>query len=97
MFTLEHVDGARDIARDIDIVLVFEETTQPVTGVLLVVYDKDGWLQGVHAPWPFNCPPIKPLLNGNPSGRLVPPKQTFYPRASERLSPASSMRTRRSR
>src|SRR5437879_1502231 len=47
-FPLEHVDRAGDVRRDIDVVLVLEQTPQSVARMLLVIDNEDGGLHLVH-------------------------------------------------
>ena len=48
MFTFEHIDGTGNIGRHVDVVIIFQQTPQPVAGMFLIVHNQDGWLNGIH-------------------------------------------------
>ena len=45
LLAVEHVCRASDIRGDIHIVIVLEQTAQPVAGMLLIIHNKDGRLK----------------------------------------------------
>ena len=56
LFALEHVHRAGDVARDVNVVIVLEQPTQTIAGVLFVVDDEDRGLDGIHeGSWRRNC------------------------------------------
>src|SRR5882724_7685760 len=48
MFALEHVHRTLDVGRDINVVIVFEQSAQSVARMLLVINDQDGGLDRIH-------------------------------------------------
>ena len=48
LLAFEHGHGPADVGRHIDVILVLQQTAQPVPGVLLVIDDEDGGLDGIH-------------------------------------------------
>ena len=48
LLALQHIDRAGDVGRDVDIVIILEQTTQPVARMLFVIDNQDGRLNRIH-------------------------------------------------
>ena len=49
VLAFEHIHRAGDVARDINVIIIFEHTPQPVTRVLLIIDNENGWLHQFHS------------------------------------------------